>query len=127
MVLSKSEREKLAFKRCSPLITEKLDISAILPYLNQQDMVTLKDFQFLKNRYITEVEKAEHLICMLPRIDGFFEKFMLCLCKSKSGTGHNDIVKELTASLNEIKENNGKGSVPDLSQASKESDEVYLL
>ena len=109
------------------MITEKLDISAVLPYLNQREMVTLKDYQFLKNRWITEVEKAEHLICTLPRIDGFFEKFILCLCESKTGTGHNDIVKALTASLNEIKENNGKGSVPEPSQASKESDEVFCL
>lgn len=89
-------------------------------------MLSTKDYQHLKNRYITDVEKAEHLICILPRIDGFFEKFMLCLCNSKIGTGHDDIVKALTAALNKIKEKNGKGSASESLQDSIDNNEVFL-
>ena len=121
--LSKLEREKIAFKRCSPIITEKLDVSAILPFLNKRELLTTKDHQFLTNKFITDVEKAEHLICVLPKIDGFFEKFMFCLCESKQGTGHNDIVKAMTAMLNEVTEGKGSAQEP---QVSEKSDKVFL-
>ena len=53
-----------------------------------------------------------HLISELPRKgDGFFEKFILCLCKSKNGTGDDDIVKSLTAALGEVKKPHLEGGM----------------
>ena len=49
-------------------------------------------------------DKAMYLISELPRKgDEFFGTFMLCLCNSKDGTGHDHIVKTLTVALDEVK------------------------
>ena len=116
--------EKRAFRKCSGIISDKLDISAILPHLNAQGLLTTKDYQTLTNKHSTDVEKAEYLIYKLPRkSNDFFGKFMLCLCESKSGTGHGDIVKALTqlkAKLEKDNENNGGIDEGDPQQADEE-------
>ena len=86
---------------------ENLDIPIILPHLNSYELLNEKDRQTLLNTFITNVDKANYLLGILPRKDhGFFEKFLLSLCESKTGTGHGDIVKALTAALKEVNENN---------------------
>ena len=124
-MLAQSKLEKKAFQGCSGGICEKLDVSAILPYLNEQGMLTPKDYQTLINTHITEVEKIEYLIYILPKKTKFFGKFILCLCKSKSGTGHNDIIQALTrlkAKLEEDNKNTGKIESSDLQQDEEDDD-----
>ena len=105
--ISKHQLEKQAFQNCSVIITDHLDISAILPHLNAHGLLADKDLQTLLNQVITNVEKAHYLLDILPRKDsGFFETFIFCLCQSKNGTGHGDIVKALTASFKKVKESN---------------------
>jgi len=105
--------EKIAFRKCSVIIVECLDISAILPHLNSHGLLTEKDRQMLLNRAITDYEKAENLLDILPRKgDGFFEKFIFCLCKTKSGTGHDNIVKDLTTTFKKVKESFAQGDTP---------------
>ena len=105
--LSKHELERIAFQKCSVVITENLEISLILPHLNAHGLLNEKDLQTLLNTFTTNVDKANYLLGILPRKDhGFFEKFIFCLCQSKDGTGHGDIVKELTTALKEVKESN---------------------
>jgi len=84
---------------------EKLNIPAVVPHLLAKEMLTHRDTQIMQNLTTPDVDKATHLICVLPRQgDGFFEKFLLCLCESKVGTGHHDIVKSLTTTLKEVKD-----------------------
>ena len=78
-MLSQSKLKKKAFQGCSVAISEKLDVSAILPYLNAQGMLTRKDYQTLINRYITHVEKIEYLIYILPRKPNFLENLYFAL------------------------------------------------
>jgi len=107
---SKYQMEKKAFQKCSVTIVDNLDVPVILPYLNSHELLTEKDRQMLLNRALTDFEKAENLLGILPRKDdGFFEKFMLCLCQTKSGTGHDNIVKALTTTLKEVKESFAQG------------------
>ena len=105
--ISKHQLEKQAFQKCSVIITDQLDISEILPHLISHGLLTDKDRQTLLNKVLTSVEKTHYLLDVLPRKDsGFFETFIFCLCQSKNGTGHGDIVKALTASFKEVKESN---------------------
>jgi len=98
--------EIIAFQKCSTIIVEKLNIPSVVPHLLAKEMLTQRDTQIMLNQSIPDVDKTTHLICVLPRQgDGFFEKFFLCLCESKLGTGHNDIVRSLTAALKEVKSN----------------------
>ena len=94
-MLSQRKLEKKVFLGCSSAIFENLDIQAILPYLEREDMLTTKDYRTLINKFTTEVEKIEYLMYILPRKSNFFGKFMYCLCLSKAGTGHDNIVKDL--------------------------------
>ena len=136
-MLSQSKLKKKAFQGCSVAISEKLDVSVILPYLNEQGMLTRKDYQTLINRHTSEVEKTEYLIYILPKKTNFFGKFILCLAKSKSGTGHDDIIQALTrlkarlkARLEEDNKNSGKIESSDLQQDEDEEDdenEVKLM
>ena len=105
--MSKHDRERIAFQKCSVTIANNLDIPTILPHLNSYELLNEQDRQMLIHTHYTNVEKANYLLGILPRKDhGFFEKFLLCLCESKTGTGHGDIVKALTATLKEVKESN---------------------
>ena len=71
-------------------------------------MLTQRDIQIMSNLCIPDVDKTLHLISILPsKGDGFLAKFVLCLCQSKLGTGHDDIVKSLTTTLNEVKRSGG--------------------
>ena len=98
--ISKHELEKIAFNKCAVQITQNLDITAVLPYLNSYGLLTEKDRQTLLNKYLTDVEKANYLLDILPRKEhGFFETFIFCLCQSKDGTDHGDIVKALTTTM----------------------------
>ena len=127
-----SQLENRVFLGCSPAIFKKLDVSAILPYLHEKDMLTDKDYQMLISKSIIDYDKIEYLMDILPRKgDDFFGKFMYCLCMSKPGTGHDDIVKalhRLKAKLEEDNRNNEMGNASDL-QGAEEEDEnkVNLL
>ena len=94
--------EKIAFQKCSVIIVENLDISAILPHLSSYQLLTQKDTQTLLNRSTTAVEKAQYLLEALPRKDrGSFKKFKNCLRRTQCGTGHGDILKALVESYHE--------------------------
>ena len=103
----KLEMKRLAFKKCSAVIVDNLDISAIFPHLNSHELLTEKDRQKLLNNYITDVDKAQYLLNALPRKgERFFDKFVYCLHQTKRGTGHGDIAKALSTSYKHIKERN---------------------
>ena len=94
--------EKNAFRKCSVIIVENLDIPTILPHLNSKGLLTQKDTQMLLNRSITDVEKVQHLLDVLPRKDrGSLKKFKECLHKTQQGTGHGDILRALQESYNQ--------------------------
>ena len=106
---SKHEVEKHAFKKCSVIIVSNLDVSAIFPHLNSHGLLTDKDSQVLQNNYITNVDKAQYLLNVLPRKGKkFFDKFLYCLHQTRRETGHGDIAKALSASYKDIKERNSR-------------------
>jgi len=85
-------------KRCAVIINNKLDIDTIMPHLLSHNLLTQKDQQFLLNKYHTDHEKVQYLLCQLPRkAEGWFESFLECLRESKQGTGHMEIAKDLEA------------------------------
>jgi len=109
---SKRQREETTFQKCSVTICKYIDISAIWPYSNSRELLTDNNYQMLLNRTFTNYEKAEYLLSILPKKDDFFGKFMLCLCETKSGTGHDNIVKALTITLKEVREDFAQGDAP---------------
>jgi len=101
----KHQQEQKAFKKCSSVITNNLSIPDILPHLMEQELVNENDIDILMNQHKTKFEKTMHLMCELPRKgEGFFEKLILSLCKSKVATGHDCIIKSLASALKEVKE-----------------------
>ena len=104
---------KNAFRICSDIIDDNLDVSEIFPQLNSQGLLTEEDCQILSNNHITDKKKIQHLLYVLPRKESrFFEKFMYCLGKTIEGTGHGDILEALVANYNEEVK---KGSSVDMS------------
>ena len=78
----------------------------------EQELLTQQEIEIMMSESKTNYDKVMHLISELPRKgDGFFEKFILCLCKSKNGTGHDDIVKSLTVALGEVKKSHLEGGM----------------
>ena len=101
---STHQLERQAFQKCSTKILESLNIAAIQSHLMDQGLLTQREIEIMMNESKTNYDKTMYLISELPRKgDEFFGKFMFCLCNSKTGTGHGNIIKCLTASLNELK------------------------
>ena len=95
--------QKTAFQKCSVIITENLNISAIFPHLHSQELLTEKDCDILLSVYLTDVYKRQYLLNELPtKGEEFFKKILYCLRQTKSGTGHGDIEKALSTSYKEI-------------------------
>ena len=125
----KSQLEKVALQKCSVEICDNLNVVDILPHLHSHDLLTGSEFQMLLNKEITERVKALHLLEILPRKDGFFEKFIDCLQKTKLGTGHAVIHGALLTMYTEEYENiysqaDVSGSV--ISSSVQIAKEVYL-
>ena len=98
-------RHELALQACSAEIFHKLNVSAIFPYLMKHNMLTLRDQQVLTNDHTPDHDKIGHILKILPKKgEGFYGKFVLCVCESKEGTGsaHDEIVKLLTTKIHEI-------------------------
>ena len=95
---------------CSPAIRNMLDISVIVPHLNSNNLLTKDNVKMLTNVSKTQQEKTEYLVYILPRKNnGWFEKFLHCLEQSAEIARHADLVKELTVTLDDMKQiNNSK-------------------
>jgi len=53
----------------------------------------------------TQLEKTDYLVYILPRKNnGWFEKFVHCLEQSAEVARHADLVKELTVTLDDMKQ-----------------------
>ena len=103
---SKNEEiQAQVLKECLTVLAKKLDVLAIIPHLNNEQLLTPTDHQFLKSD-AHDGEKAKYLIKILPKKDrGWFDKFLYCLHQSTYGTGHRIIIEKLEelscSSLNE--------------------------
>lgn len=99
--------QRLALEECNVVFVEKLDISAILPHLISQHLLTDGDKEELMKHTNTKSEKAQYLLDIIPRkAKGWFELFLECLRKSANGTGHRDLVKVLETKFQEVLERN---------------------
>ena len=97
--------QKTAFRKCSVIITENLNISAIFPHLHSQELLTEEDCDILLSVHLTDVYKRYYLLNELPtKGEEFFNKFLYCLHRTRYGTGHGDIEKALSTSYKEIQE-----------------------
>ena len=90
--LSPSKQEKI-LAHCHPRIRNSLDIQAILPHLNQQDLLTSDERDILlQNSHSTRCNKIDHLLQWLPRKgEDALERFIQCLRSSSEGTGHREL------------------------------------
>ena len=71
----------------------------MLPNLFSKGLLTPIDHQTLLSKSITATEKAQYLVEALPRKNqGSLEKFKECLRETQNGTGHGDILKDLSES-----------------------------
>ena len=88
--------DEQVFNKCSVILFHSLDVSTISPHLVKHQLVTKSDSEKLDNPYISDVDKIDYLIQILPRKGNcWLEKFIQCLDETSEGTGHCKIVKEL--------------------------------
>lgn len=108
-ILSRHQMKKIAFQKCSVIITENLNINVIIPYLNAQGLLTEEDHEILLSFHFTDTKKIQYVLKELPRKgNGFFDKFSYCLHQTKRGTGHGDIVKALSTTYREIRDSSNR-------------------
>ena len=101
------ELQKKVLQNCSSAIDELLDFTAILPYLYASNLLTDENARMLKNISISQKEKAQYLVYILPRkAEGWFGRFLDCLQQSVEGTSHADLLKELEVNLDDLKQIN---------------------
>ena len=101
------ELQKTVLRNCSPSIVELLDFTAIVPYLCASNLLTDENVRMLKNISVSQQEKAQYLVYILPRkAEGWFGRFLDCLRQSTEGTSHADLIKELEVSLDDLKQIN---------------------
>ena len=99
--------QRLALEECNVSFINKLDVTSILPYLIARHLLTEDDKQVLMLPTRTQVEKTQYLLDVMPRkATGWFEQFIECLRESTDGTGHGDLVTELEAKVQELKDRN---------------------
>ena len=102
---NKSQIENAAFEACSGIIIDKLDVKSVLPELISCHLLTQKDRQFLINQAHEDYDKIIYLLHCLPRkANGWFDKFILCLKRSSSSTGHGDIYDSLSVMLKDLED-----------------------
>ena len=122
--------ETMAFQACSRIITDKLDVKSIVPGLNSHHLLTQKDHQFLINQVHEDHDKIQYILLRLPRkADGWFDKFLDCLCCTSATTGHGDIAKSLSEELKvvEIQNEGSAASVSNPIQVSSDDREVQSV
>ena len=98
---TESELKKLqekALHRCHANLRDKLNLTEIIPFLDQQDLLTGDDTHCLWSK--SPAEGVAYLISILPtkRI-GWWDKLIDSLERSASGTGHHDLAKCLEKEL----------------------------
>ena len=96
-----SELEKLqekALHRCHAKLKDKLNLTEIIPFLDQQDLLTVGDIHCLQSK--PPAEAVAHLISILPtkRI-GWWDKLIDSLERSGGGTAHYDLAECLKNSI----------------------------
>ena len=101
------ELQKKVLQNCSSAIDELLDFTAILPYLYASNLLTDENARMLKNISMSQKEKAQYLVYILPRkAEGWFGRFLDCLQQSAEGTSHADLLRELEVNLDDLKQIN---------------------
>ena len=101
----KENRQKRTLVKNHLLLREKLDVDAILPHLDANELLTVDDRDLLMNITRIQSEKINYLIHVLPKKSyGWFDKFLDCLDKSTCGTGHVDIKQALSITYDILSE-----------------------
>ena len=98
-----SDIEQNALLSCWVDFTERLDIASLLPHLCTHHLLTMLDRERLTNQSTTNFEKVIHLLSVLPKKDGWYKKFLDCLCQSAEGTGHAGLATTLKQKYEELK------------------------
>ena len=87
---------------CWVELSERLDITSVLPHLCSHRLLTTYDREKLINANTTNCEKVNHLLNVLPKKDkGWLTKFLDCLSKSTEGTGHAGLAAKLRVTYEE--------------------------
>ena len=114
--------ERDVIKRCSVKIVDKLDIESITPHLYSRGLLTEDDLQMLLNRYITQRDKAKHLLVALPKKEtGFLNELIYCLHQTRNATGHGELAKALSTTYKELSECDVRIDALMMSQTAKKS------
>lgn len=94
--------ESNALLDCWVEFSEMLDIKSLLPHLCSHHLLSLHDREKLMNACMTNYEKVNYLLTVLPKKDkGWFKKFLDCLFQSTEGTVHASLATRLKLKYDE--------------------------
>ena len=100
---------KWILDECHVILSNRLNVQEIIPYMNKEHLLTLTDEETLSspNIIVTTKDKISHIKQLLQRKDGkALEKFVRCLKQSQDNTAHSDIINHLKRARDERSKSN---------------------
>ena len=98
-VKSLEDLQEKTLLSCHDVLKKKLDVKEILSQMNSKNLLTAEDRHVLLDTNKSAETKVSHIIEMLPRKEGWWEKFIASLRESTSGTAHEYLGSTLTNQL----------------------------
>jgi len=96
---SPTDKENLqeeTLNKCHELLRKKLNVNAIVSLLNEKDLLTPGDRHLLTEEHRSKEAKVDYIIDILPsKGTGWWNKFILSLKESTSGTAHDYLASTL--------------------------------
>ena len=91
------KNDESALFELASLILKDLNITAILPYLVEQDLTTSEEREILLNQSINDIEKKRKLVFLwLPQKgNNSLDRFIQALKESKEGTNHETLAHKI--------------------------------
>ena len=86
-----------ALHRLHSTIRESVTIKSLIPFLNEENLLTVDDLAILSLSSTTEFEKIDYLVSLLPHKGDFWDKFIRSLRHPDSllETAHGEVADKL--------------------------------
>ena len=88
--------QKDVIRISSVAIHKRLNIDEIVPYLNEQGLISAEEMDVLCSPYLLREYKINKLINGLPlKGSDFLRQFLHCLLQTTNGTGHKELANSI--------------------------------
>lgn len=99
---STGEMFRQLLKKCHSSIRDYANLDTLIPYLNEEGLLSQEDLSFLNNKLYQQSHRIDYLIFSLPSKGSDAEsRFMKCLENAKDHLGHEELLKILHKTISE--------------------------